>query len=90
LLERTGEKACAVDVKMAAGKVDRLPRPELRDDGQSVVEELGARAGVSRLAEGAELPRVVGADAHTEDEAALCEVVEADCLPRELPRAATR
>ena len=71
MLEGTGEKECAVDVKMAAGMVDGLPRPELRDDVQSLVEELGARAGVARLAEGAELPRVVGADAHTEDEAAL-------------------
>src|SRR5437763_7099233 len=63
LLERTGEKACAVDVKMAAGMVDRLPRPELCDDVQSLVEELGARADVARFPEGAELPRVVGADA---------------------------
>ena len=36
LLEGTGEKACAVDVKMAAGRVDRLPRPELRDDVQAI------------------------------------------------------
>jgi hypothetical protein len=42
LLERTGEEADAVDVKMAAGVVDRLPRPQLRDDVQSLVEDLGA------------------------------------------------
>jgi hypothetical protein len=71
LLERTGEKACAVDVKMAAGRVDRLPRPELRDDVQSFVEELGARADVTRFPEGAELPGMVGADAHTEHQAAV-------------------
>ena len=71
LLERTGEKACAVDVKMAAGRVDRLPRPELRDDVQSLVEELGAGAGVARFPEGAELPGVVGADADTEHQAAV-------------------
>src|SRR5436309_16003215 len=71
LLEGTGEKACTVDVKMPAGMADRLPRPELGDDVQSFVEELGARADVARLAESAELPRMVGADADTEHEAAV-------------------
>ena len=71
VLERTGKETRAVDVKMAAGMVDRLPRPELRDDVQSLVEELGARAEVARFPEGAELPGVVGADADTEHEAAV-------------------
>src|SRR2546430_11713192 len=70
LLERTGEKACAVDVKMAAGRVDRLPRPELRDDVQTLVEGLGARADIARLPEPAELSGMVGAHADTEDAAA--------------------
>jgi hypothetical protein len=88
LLERTGEEADAVDVKMAAGVVDRLPRPQLRDDFQSLVQELGARAVVARFSEGAELPGVVGADAGAEHQAAVRQVVEADWLARELPRAA--
>jgi hypothetical protein len=80
LLEWPGEEPHALDVKMAAGMVDGLPRPELCDDLQSVVEELGVRAVVARLAEGAELPGVVGADTDTEDEAAARQAVEADCL----------
>ena len=71
VLERTGKETRAVDVKMAAGMADRLPRPELGDDVQSLVEELGARANVARFVEGGELAGMVGADAGTEDEATV-------------------
>jgi hypothetical protein len=87
-LEWTGEKTHAVDVKMAARGADRLPRPQLSDDVESLVEQLGVRAVVARFAEGAELPGVVGADAGPEDQAAARQMVEADCLARALPRAA--
>ena len=90
MLERTGKETRAVDVKMAAGMADRLPRPELGDDVQSLVEELGARANVARFVEGGELAGMVGADAGTEDEATVREMVEADCLASELPRPAAR
>ena len=49
LLEWAGEEAHAVDVKMAAGVVDRLPRPQLRDDVESLVEQLGVYAVVARF-----------------------------------------
>ena len=71
VLERTGKETRAVDVKMAAGMADRLPRPELGDDVQSLVEELGARANVARFVEGGELAGMVGTDAGTENEATV-------------------
>jgi hypothetical protein len=70
LLQRTGEELDIVDVKMGAVVVDVLPRPELGDDLESLVEELGVGSVVSGFSEGGELPGVVGADAGAEDEAA--------------------
>src|SRR5262249_14491367 len=70
LLEGSGEELRAVDVKMRAGVVGRLPCPQLRDDLEALVEELGAGPVVGRFPEGAELPRMVGADPDAENEAA--------------------
>lgn len=75
---------------MVAGRAGGLPRPEPREDGERLVELLGARAPVGRLADRTEATIVERAEAYRQDQPPAGEPVDGRRLTSHLPRPAAR
>ena len=85
-----GSELRAADAVVHAVEAERLAGPQTVEDGETLVEQLGAHPRVGLLAEGGELRLPAAAQPDAEREAPAAQRVQGDRLARHLPRPATR
>src|SRR6185295_934122 len=89
LLDRLRPESHRLESIVTALEPERFAAPEALEDGQALVEPLGADARIGRLADVAERAVIERPEADRQDQPAAGQAVERHGLARQLPWAAS-